>query len=388
MNEFLAMLREQRAAIQRVLPPWWTRALALLLIVFGAVLPLFFSQTSPFVNTEILALVFVMFALGLNIVVGFAGLLDLGYLAFFALGSYALGWLGSGFFFKANAHVLVSKYASSIPGIHLNFLIILVCAALITAIAGTIIGLPTLRLRGDYIAIVTLAFGEIIRVFAINGPDIKIDGMPLTGGELGISGVDPPYFPGVGTFNQLHERPWYWVIFGLVLITLFVNIRLRDSRLGRAWVALREDEVAAVSMGIPLVRTKLLAYAMGAAFGGIAGAFLASYTTLIDAGEFQFGFSIFVLSMVILGGLGSIWGVVVGAVLLANVNYYLIPDVINGLPGDLGLNFNLTDLQVSIFGFILVLVMVLRPQGLIPERRRKIELVRGLGETELEEPGL
>jgi branched-chain amino acid transport system permease protein len=388
MNEFLAMLREQRAAIQRVLPPWWTRALALLLIVFGAVLPLLFSQTSPFVNTEILALVFVMFALGLNIVVGFAGLLDLGYLAFFALGSYALGWLGSGFFFKANAHVLVSKYASSIPGIHLNFLIILVCAALITAIAGTIIGLPTLRLRGDYIAIVTLAFGEIIRVFAINGPDIKIDGMPLTGGELGISGVDPPYFPGVGTFNQLHERPWYWVIFGLVLITLFVNIRLRDSRLGRAWVALREDEVAAVSMGIPLVRTKLLAYAMGAAFGGIAGAFLASYTTLIDAGEFQFGFSIFVLSMVILGGLGSIWGVVVGALLLANVNYYLIPDVINSLPSKLGLNFNLTDLQVSIFGFILVLVMVLRPQGLLPERRRRIELAQGIGETELEEPRL
>jgi branched-chain amino acid transport system permease protein len=388
MNEFLAMLREQRAAIQRVLPPWWTRALALLLIVFGAVLPLLFSQTSPFVNTEILALVFVIFALGLNIVVGFAGLLDLGYLAFFALGSYALGWLGSGFFFKANAHVLVSKYASSIPGIHLNFLIILVCAALITAIAGTIIGLPTLRLRGDYIAIVTLAFGEIIRVFAINGPDIKIDGMPLTGGELGISGVDPPYFPGVGTFNQLHERPWYWVIFGLVLITLFVNIRLRDSRLGRAWVALREDEVAAVSMGIPLVRTKLLAYAMGAAFGGIAGAFLASYTTLIDAGEFQFGFSIFVLSMVILGGLGSIWGVVVGALLLANVNYYLIPDVINSLPSKLGLNFNLTDLQVSIFGFILVLVMVLRPQGLLPERRRRIELARGIGETELEEPRL
>jgi branched-chain amino acid transport system permease protein len=388
MNEFLAMLREQRAAIQRVLPPWWSRALAVLLIVFGALFPLFFSQTSDLVNTEILSLVFVMFALGLNIVVGFAGLLDLGYLAFFALGSYALGWLGSGFFFKANAHVLVSKYASSLPGIHLNFVLILICAALITAIAGTIIGLPTLRLRGDYIAIVTLAFGEIIRVFAINGPDIKIDGMPLTGGELGISGVDPPYFPGVGTFDQLHERPWYWVIFGLVLITLFVNVRLRDSRLGRAWVALREDEVAAVSMGIPLVRTKLLAYAMGAAFGGIAGAFLASYTTLIDAGEFQFGFSIFVLSMVILGGLGSIWGVVLGALLLANVNYLLIPKVINGLPGDLGLKFNLTDLQVSIFGFILVLVMVLRPQGLLPERRRKIELVRGLGETELEEPGL
>ncbi|MFL5822814.1 MAG: branched-chain amino acid ABC transporter permease [Solirubrobacteraceae bacterium] len=390
MNEFLAMLRERREAIRRWiarwLPSWWSRALAVGLIAFGFVLPLLFVKTSPFINTEILALVYVMFALGLNVVVGFAGLLDLGYLAFFALGSYALGWLGSGFFFKANVHVLVSKYASSIPGIHLNFLMILICAGLLTAAAGAVIGLPTLRLRGDYIAVVTLAFGEIIRVFAINGPELKIAGMPLTGGELGISGVDPPYFPGLGTFTQLNERPWYWTIFVLVLITLFVNIRLRDSRLGRAWVALREDEVAAVSMGIPSVRTKLLAYSIGAALGGVAGAFLASYTTLIDAGEFQFGFSIFVLSMVILGGLGSIWGVVVGALLLANMNYYLIPNVINSLPSKLGLNFNLTDLQVSIFGFVLVVVMVLRPQGLIPERRRRLELTTGIGETEMAEP--
>jgi branched-chain amino acid transport system permease protein len=241
-------------------------------------------------------------------------------------------------------------------------------------------------LRGDYIAIVTLAFGEIVRVFALNGPQVKIFGMPLTGGELGISGTDLPYVPGVGTFTQLNLRPWYYAIFLLVLITLFVNLRVRDSRLGRAWIALREDEVAAVSMGIPLVRTKLLAYALGAAFGGIAGAFLGAFTTLIDAGEFQFGFSIFVLAMVILGGLGSIWGVVVGALLLANINYYLIPHL-NGLPGTFGLNFSLTDLQVSIFGFLLVLVMVLRPQGLIPERRRELELTEGIGETELEEPG-
>jgi branched-chain amino acid transport system permease protein len=183
-------------------------------------------------------------------------------------------------------------------------------------------------------------------------------------------------------------RPWYWIVFALVLITLFVNLRIRDSRLGRAWIALREDEVAAVSMGIPLVKTKLLAYSLGAAFGGIAGAFLGSYTTLVDADQFQFGFSVFVLAMVIVGGLGSIWGVVLGALLLANINYYLIPDVLNKLPGDLGLSFNLTDLQVSIFGFMLVLVMVLRPQGLLPERRRKLELTEGIGETELEGPGV
>jgi branched-chain amino acid transport system permease protein len=387
VNELRAQLREWRASIERFLPPWWPRALAGLVIVFGLLLPQLFSTTSNFVNTEILALTYVMFALGLNIVVGFAGLLDLGYVAFFALGSYAFGWLGSGWFFKLHVHVLAHGPASALPGIHLNFVMILIAAGLLTAFAGAVIGIPTLRLRGDYIAIVTLAFGEIIRVFALNGTSLKIAGMPLTGGELGISGTDPPYLPGIGTFTQLDIKPWYYTIFVLVLLTLFVNVRVRDSRLGRAWVALREDEVAAVSMGIPLVRTKLFAYALGAAFGGIAGAFLGAYTTLIDAGEFQFGFSIFVLSMVILGGLGSIWGVVLGALLLANINYYLIPDVLNSLPGDLGLNFNLTDLQVSIFGFLLVLVMVLRPQGLFPERRRKLEFTGGIGETELEEPG-
>jgi len=385
MSELRAQLREWREALDRAWP-WWSRALAAALILVGFVFPFFFSETSAFINTEILALAYVVFALGLNIVVGFAGLLDLGYVAFFALGAYSLGWFGSDFFFKANVHVGVNKIASTIPGIHVNFLLILILAAIVTASAGTLIGLPTLRLRGDYIAIVTLAFGEIIRVFAVNGGDIKIAGMPLTAGNLGISGVDQPYLPGVGTFDQLHLRPWYWTIYALVLLTLFVNIRLRDSRLGRAWIALREDEVAAVSMGIPLVRTKLSAYAMGAALGGIAGAFLGAYTTLIDPEAFQFGFSVFVLAMVIVGGLGSIWGVVIGALLLTNINYYLIPDVLNNLPSKFGLNFNLTELQVSIFGFLLVLVMVLRPQGLLPERRRRLELTAGIGETELKEP--
>jgi branched-chain amino acid transport system permease protein len=388
MNELLAMLRERRAALERFLPPWWHRALAVLLIAFGLVLPLFFSDTSNFVNKEVVVLAYVVFALGLNVVVGFAGLLDLGYVAFFALGSYAVGWFGSDFFYKAHVHIGVTHLASTLPGIHFNFVLILVGAALIASAAGAIIGLPTLRLRGDYIAIVTLAFGEIIRVFAINGPSLKVFGMPLTAGVLGISGIDAPYEPGVGTFDELHVKPWYWTIFALVLITLFVNLRLRDSRLGRAWIALREDEVAAVSMGIPLVRTKLLAYATGAVFGGFAGAFLGAYSTLIDPDQFQFGFSIFVLAMVIVGGLGSIWGVVLGALLLANMNYYLIPDVLNSLPRDFGLSFNLTDLNVAIFGFLLVLVMVLRPQGLLPERRRRLELTEGIGETEFEGTGV
>jgi branched-chain amino acid transport system permease protein len=387
MNELIAQFREWRDAIRRALPPWAGRATAAALIVAAALVPFFFSDTSNFVNKETVVLAYVVFALGLNIVVGFAGLLDLGYVAFFALGAYTLGWLGSDFFFKAHLHVFVSSYAGSLPGIHLNFILILIAAALVAASAGTIIGLPTLRLRGDYIAIVTLAFGEIIRVVAINGSSIEVAGMPITAGVLGISGVDLPYEPGIGTYTELNVKPWYWTVLALVLLTLFVNIRVRDSRLGRAWIALREDEVAAVSMGIPLVRTKLSAYSLGAAFGGISGAFLGAYYALINPDQFMFVFSVFVLAMVIVGGLGSIWGVVLGALLLANINFYFIPDVINSLPSDFGLNFSLSEVNLAIFGFLLVIVMVLRPQGLLPERRRKLELTRGIGQIELEEPG-
>lgn len=382
--ELRAHLAQWRRSVAQALPPWSGRALSAALVVVAICLPFFFSDTSSFLNAQIVALAYVVFAQGLGVVVGFAGLLDLGYVAFFALGAYSLAWFGSGFFFKANVHVLVDHYARTLPGIHLNFILILLCAIAVTSLAGMLIGLPTLRLRGDYIAIVTLAFGEIIRVLAVNGTDIKIAGMPLTAGNIGISGVDAPYFPGIGAFDQLHLKPWYWTILGLALLGIFVTLRLRESRLGRAWVALREDEVAAVSMGIPMVRTKLLAYALGAGFGGVAGTFLGSYSTVINADQFMFGFSVFVLAMVIVGGLGSVWGATLGALLLSNINYYLIPDVLNGLPAKLGLNFNLTDLQVSIFGFVLVFVMVLRPQGLLPERRRRLELKGGVGETEIE----
>src|SRR6185312_10741168 len=199
-------------------------------------------------------------------------------------------------------------------------------------------------------------------------------GMTLTAGNLGISAVDAPYFPGIGSFNLLNLRPWYWLIFAILLVVLFVNLRLRDSRLGRAWVALREDEVAAVSMGIPLVKTKLFAYAIGAAFGGMSGAFFGAYYTTVNAGQFQFGFSIFILAMVIIGGIGSIWGAVVGGMALGYINNYLIPDILNNVPSKLGFNFSMTEIEYGIFGFLLVLVMLLRPQGLIPERRRKLEM--------------
>jgi branched-chain amino acid transport system permease protein len=165
----------------------------------------------------------------------------------------------------------------------------------------------------------------------------------------------------------------------LVALVLFVNFRLRDSRLGRAWIAIREDEVAAASMGVPLVKTKLLAYATGAAFGGISGAFLASYQSAVNADQFQFGFSIFILAMIIVGGLGSIWGVVFGAVLLSFINTYLIPNVLNNIPSKIGLDFDLTQLSFGIFGFLILIVMVLRPQGLFPERRRTLELTEGVG---------
>jgi branched-chain amino acid transport system permease protein len=373
-GELKAQLGEWRQAIDTRLPPWWNRALAATAIMVGVLLPFLFSNASGFMDATIKSIALAVMALGLNIVVGFAGLLDLGYVAFYAFGSYAAGWFGSGFFFKANVHIGVNHHLSGGPGIHLNFVLIMIAAAGICALAGMIIGLPTLRLRGDYIAIVTLAFGEIIGVVAVNGQDIHLgSGMTLTAGDFGISAIDPPYFFGT-TFSQLDLRPWYWLIFGVLLLVLFTCVRLRDSRLGRAWVALREDEVAAVSMGIPLVKTKLLAYAIGATFGGVSGAFLGSYFTVVSGDNFQFGFSVLILSMIIIGGLGSIWGALVGGLALGYVNYWLLPSVLNDVPSKLGLNFQLSTVEFGVYGFLLVLVMVVRPQGLVPERRRRLEL--------------
>jgi len=363
------------------LPSWSGKALAAAMIAFAAILPLLLNEAGSLMNNCVLSMAYIVMALGLNTVVGFAGLLDLGYVAFFAIGAYTAGWFSSGFYADANVHVGVSKYLNALPGVHLNWLLVVLIAAIICAIAGVLIGLPTLRLRGDYIAIVTLAFGEIIRVFAINGDSIHLFGAhyPLTAGRQGITPVDQVDLPFLEPFNQLNLRPWYWVAFVLMLIVLFVTIRVRDSRLGRAWVAIREDEVAASSMGVPLVKTKLMAYALGAAFGGMSGAFLGAYLNTVNADQFQFGFSILILAMIILGGLGSIWGAVAGAVALTFIQYYFIPDVFNDLPSKFGLDFNLTDINYLIYGFLLVLMMVLRPEGLIPERRRKLELTEGVG---------
>jgi branched-chain amino acid transport system permease protein len=365
---------------------WRDRVLAAVLIFGAAVLPFFFETGSSFIDDAVTALAYVVMALGLNIVVGFAGLLDLGYVAFFAIGAFTMGWLGSGFADKAGGghgiHVGVTGFLTSQPGIHVNFLLVLVAAVVVTALAGALIGLPTLRLRGDYIAIVTLAFGEIVYRIALNGDEIKFGGQQLTNGSQGITPVDKIDLPFTGQFTSLDLRPWYWTALGLVVLVLFVNFRLRDSRLGRAWVAIREDEVAAASMGVPLVRTKLLAYATGAAFGGMSGAFLGSYLNTVNADQFLFSFSIFVLAMIILGGIGSIWGVALGAVALSFINTRLIPDVLNNVPSKVGLDFDLTQLSYGIFGFLLVIMMVLRPEGLLPERRRRMELTGGTGASE------
>jgi branched-chain amino acid transport system permease protein len=371
----------RRGAIQASLPRARRSALRAVIaagIAAAIFLPLFVGETSIALQNMVLAAAYVIMALGLNIVVGFAGLLDLGYVAFFAIGAHVAGYFGSAFWDNVagggGIAFLVGEPAASMPGIHLNFLIIFVLAAIATTIAGVVIGVPTLRLRGDYVGIVTLAFGEIVGQVVANGRDIQFFGGSLTGGPQGISGIDKVDLPFLGRFGALDLRPWYWFALALVGLVLFINFRLRDSRIGRAWIALREDESVAASVGVPIVRTKLMAYGAGAALGGVAGAFLASYFSVINPNQFTFSFSIFILTMVVLGGMGSIWGVVVGAVILSAINNWLLPRVLHDLPGKVGLEFDLSEISAGIYGFLLVLLMLVRPEGLLPERRHRMAL--------------
>jgi branched-chain amino acid transport system permease protein len=360
------------------------------LVVFGIawLLPYLYPPVDSNLDVAVYGVAYITFALGLNIVVGFAGLLDLGYVAFYAIGAYAIGWFASDYFTtlvhggKSGIHVGVSGQAAELLGIHLNFLIIVVIAMVLCAIAGVIIGLPTLRLRGDYIAIVTLAFGEIAGAIATNGNEIHFGKFVLTNGQNAIAPVDQPNL--VTEFNStFSQRPYYWLGLVMIAIVLIVNFALRDSRLGRAWIAIREDEVAAASMGVPLVRTKLLAYAVGASLGGMAGAFLGIYRQSVNATQFQFSFSILIIAMIILGGLGSIWGTVVGAIILTIIDRKLIPDTFHTAPHDLfGFDFTASEISFGIFGFLLVVMMLARPEGLLPERRRKLELTEGLTSDE------
>jgi branched-chain amino acid transport system permease protein len=332
----------------------------------------------PRTSSVVVMLVVTMMALGLNIVVGYAGLLDLGYVAFYAAGAYVAGWLASVQFEQTTFHV-GSTVSDVVPGIHLSVWLVMILAGVFTTLVGIVIGLPTLRLRGDYLAIVTLGFGEIVPQFVRNAD--SLGGFDLTHGTYGISPIDSL---GVGGFVFRSERNgadlYYWTAVALLLITVFCSVRLRDSRLGRAWVAIREDETAAGAMGIPLMRTKTWSYAIGAFFGGVAGAFYASFKAGAFPSDFFFNFSIFLLCMVILGGMGSIWGVILGGMILGYLNIEGL-STIGSKVQDAGLDFDPTKYQFGIYGVIIVAMMLFRPTGLIPERRHKIEMEEGVHDT-------
>jgi branched-chain amino acid transport system permease protein len=364
-----AALRSNLSGIRDLLPRWaWILIFLGLAIAFPYVIPNVLAGGSgeDLLDASVNTLGYVIMALGLNIVVGFAGLLDLGYVAFYAFGAFVIGWLGSGQFNEVNFD-FISDVPASFPGFHVNFVVVVIVAAAFTGLWGVILGAPTLRLRGDYLAIVTLAFGEIV-------PRVFENWEGVSNGKQGITPIDRVYLPGIGELNYPIELTGiYFVGLVMVLVTLFVNIRLRDSRLGRAWVAVREDEVAAAAMGVNLVRTKLWAYAIGAAFGGFAGAFLAAYRNTVNVDQFQFGFSVFILCMIIIGGMGNVAGVILGAVALSMLDRFVLPQL-NGLPEQFGLNFDLTAVNFGIFGFFLLVMMVMRPEGFIPSTRRKLEL--------------
>lgn len=320
---------------------------------------------------------YVILALGLNIVVGFAGLLDLGYVAFFAIGSYVWGIIGSPQLTVLTG-ILINP--SIWPWLFWPFLIL---GALIAAFWGVLLGVPTLRLRGDYLAIVTLGFGEIV-------PIVFLELDNVTRGANGVAGIYSPAFPGV-QWNGITPTPYYYLILALIALVIFANIRLRDSRVGRAWIAIREDEIAAASSGVNLVNTKLLAFGTGAFFSGVAGAYHAAKLGVVSPDAFSFGDSIVYLSMVVIGGIGSIPGVIVGAFVVYAINQFILAqfDTIVADPtsalypilhpifnvlNTINPGFTFSSIRNLLFGIILVVMMIFRPEGLIPSARRRREL--------------
>jgi branched-chain amino acid transport system permease protein len=308
------------------------------------------------------AILYVMLALGLNIVVGFAGLLDLGYIAFYAVGAYVYALLASPQF-----------------NLHLPFWIILPVGAACAALFGVILGTPTLKLRGDYLAIVTLGFGEIIRIF-LNNLSRPVN---ITNGPQGIAGIDPFSF---GSFSFSKPETflgltfsgpikYYYLLLAAAILVIVVNLRLQNSRIGRAWEAIREDETAARAMGIDTTHLKLLAFAMGASFGGLAGGMFSAMQAFISPESFVLVESIMIVSMVVLGGMGHIWGVIVGALLLS-----FVPEILRWTVEPLQhLLFGRQIIEpevirMLIFGLALVLIMLFRPAGLLPSAVRKREL--------------
>jgi branched-chain amino acid transport system permease protein len=337
------------------LPPSRQRAYKIGRIALAAAVVLLLPLSGSY-PSQVLDLVglFVLMGLGLNIVVGFAGLLDLGYVAFFALGAYTVGILTSPEIQWATMEWF---------GFHLTFWSALPFAVLVAILAGIILGVPVLGMRGDYLAIVTLGFGEIIRIVALSDW-LK----PYIGGSNGITRIPRP---AIGPLDFSTPGSLYYLILIGCLIAAFVAIRVKDSRLGRAWMALREDEDVAQAMGIDLVKTKLLAFATGAAFSGLSGAFFATMIGSIYPHSFTLMISINALAVIIVGGMGSIPGVLVGAIVLVG-----LPEILR----------EFSEYRLLLFGAALVLMMLTRPEGLIPEARRKIELHKAEAEI-LDESG-
>jgi branched-chain amino acid transport system permease protein len=339
------------------------------------------------------AVIYVIMALGLNVVVGYAGLLDLGYVAFWAIGSYVGAWLMSAFWDQVSIHFGSAATVQNLPGIHINFWLVLVIAAIVCAIMGSLIGAPTLRLRSDYLALVTLGFGEIIPQFFTNGDNIA--GFNLTNGTKGITPIDPIPVPLLnkiqGVPNELtagqNSLPFKFLIFAfLAAICVFVSLRIRSGRLGRSWLALREDELAASMMGVTTVRAKLSAYSVGAFFGGLGGVAYATHVNAAIPDSFSFAKSITVLIMVVLGGMGNVWGVMIGAFVLAWINNTGLSQFGQWFNGQFNTNINFPAYNFLIFGVILVLMMLFRREGLIPERRTQ-QILREPARTEAEALG-
>ena len=367
--------------------PAWFRATALA-AVLGVLMPYVGIRNAFYLEVATQVGIFVALALGLNIVVGLAGLLDLGYVAFYAVGAYSWAIIGS-----PQALKIWPEATHLLPLGGWWFFVFLVVAVVLAAITGVLLGLPVLRVRGDYLAIVTLGFGEVVRVLA-NNLDKPIN---ITNGPIGITPVGrPPLFfaPVVEALGLpatpvvLYPLYFYFMVLVVVAVVIAVTQRLKDSHIGRAWEAIREDEAAAVAMGVPLVRTKLLAFAAGASFAGAMGVIFASKQLFINPESFTFMESIGVLAMVILGGMGSIPGAILGASVVTILNLQVLKQLSLTLnawrqAGVEILGFNLAQLPTQlepakyermVFGVILVLMMIFRREGILPSTRRRLEL--------------
>jgi len=341
-----------------------TLAIGVLLLILPLVLQQF---GNAWVRIADMALLYVLLAVGLNIVVGYAGLLDLGYVAFFAVGAYMYGLLASPHLFETFPAI-----AALFPGgLHMPLWVIVPVAAALAGLFGMLLGAPTLKLRGDYLAIVTLGFGEIIRVF-LNNLDQPVN---ITNGPKGLNQIDPIHFFGINLGKPLNlfgiefasVSLYYYLFLALVLVTLLISYRLEVSRIGRAWMAIREDEIAAKAMGLNTRNLKLMAFGMGATFGGISGAMFAGFQGFISPESFSLMESVMIVAMVVLGGLGHLPGVVLGAVLLS-----ALPEILRYVAGPLQ---SMTDgridaaiLRQLLIALAMIVIMLMRPRGLWPSR--------------------